>query len=88
MIRFFDFIFSLIGLLLLSPILLVLLIIGYFDTGSPVFCQERVGKNKQPFLLYKLRSMHLDIMECSFRRYEFSRAKTEFIQSRRTDTRA
>lgn len=60
MIRFFDFIFSLIGLILLSPILLVLLIIGYFDTGSPVFCQERVGKNKQPFNLYKLRSMHLN----------------------------
>jgi lipopolysaccharide/colanic/teichoic acid biosynthesis glycosyltransferase len=60
MIRFFDFIFSLIGLVLLSPILLVLVIIGYFDTGSPVFCQERVGKNKQPFNLYKLRSMHMD----------------------------
>jgi lipopolysaccharide/colanic/teichoic acid biosynthesis glycosyltransferase len=38
----------------------VLLIIGYFDTGSPVFCQERVGKNMQPFNLYKLRSMHVD----------------------------
>jgi len=60
MIRFFDFIFSLIGLILLSPIILVLLIIGFFDTGSPVFCQERVGKNKQPFNLYKFRSMHVD----------------------------
>jgi lipopolysaccharide/colanic/teichoic acid biosynthesis glycosyltransferase len=60
MIRFFDFIFSLIGLVLLSPILLALVIIGYFDTGSPVFCQERVGKNKQPFNLYKFRSMHVD----------------------------
>ena len=59
MIRFFDFIFSLIGLVLLSPIVIVLLIIGYFDTGSPVFCQERVGKNKQPFNLYKFRSMHI-----------------------------
>ena len=60
MIRFFDFIFSLIGLVLLCPIVIVLLIIGYFDTGSPVFCQERVGKNKQPFNLYKFRSMHVD----------------------------
>lgn len=49
-----------VGLLLLSPIIIILLIIGYFDTGSPVFCQERVGKNKQPFNLYKLRSMHID----------------------------
>lgn len=60
MIRFFDFIFSLIGLILLSPILMILLIIGYFDTGVPLFCQERVGKNKKPFNLYKLRSMHVD----------------------------
>ena len=60
MIRFFDFIFSLIGLVVLSPIVIVLLIIGYFDTGSPVFCQERVGKNKQSFNLYKFRSMHVD----------------------------
>ena len=60
MIRFFDFIFSLIGLLLLSPIILVLLIIGYFDTGSPVFFFFFMGKNKQPFNLYKFRSMHVD----------------------------
>ncbi|WP_229328633.1 sugar transferase [Flavobacterium ammonificans] len=60
MIRFFDFIFSLIGLVLLSPIILVLIIIGFFDTGSPIFCQERVGKNKQPFNLYKFRSMHVN----------------------------
>lgn len=60
MIRFFDLIFSLIGLVLLSPIVIVLLVIGYFDTGSPVFCQERVGKNKKPFNLYKFRSMHVD----------------------------
>ena len=60
MIRFFDFIFSLIGLVLLSPLIIFLLIIGYFDTGSPVFCQERVGKNKRPFNLYKFRSMHVD----------------------------
>lgn len=61
MIRFFDFIFSLIGLVLLSPIILVLLIIGYFDTGSPIFCQERIGKYKKPFHLMKVRSMHVNV---------------------------
>lgn len=60
MIRFFDFIFSFFGLFILSPIILVLLIIGLFDTGSPIFRQERVGKNKQPFNLYKFRSMHIN----------------------------
>jgi lipopolysaccharide/colanic/teichoic acid biosynthesis glycosyltransferase len=60
MIRFFDILFSFLGLLVLSPILLVLCIIGFFDTGSPIICQERVGKNKHPFNLYKFRSMYVN----------------------------
>ena len=60
MTRFFDFIFSFIGLVLFSPIFLVLIVIGYFDTGSPIFRQERVGKGKQPFRLMKFRSMNVN----------------------------
>lgn len=60
MIRLFDFVFSFFGLLILSPIGLILLILGYFDTGSPFFRQERVGINKKPFYLYKFRSMSLE----------------------------
>ena len=60
MIRFFDFIFSFFGLLILSPFIIILWGIGFFDTGSPIFRQERVGKNKQPFYLYKFRSMHIN----------------------------
>ncbi len=60
MTRIFDFIFSFIGLVLFSPIFLVLIVIGYFDTGSPIFKQERVGKGKQPFKLIKFRSMHVN----------------------------
>ena len=60
MTRIFDMLFSFLGLLLLSPILIVLIIIGYFDTGSPIFRQERVGKGKQPFRLMKFRSMHVN----------------------------
>jgi lipopolysaccharide/colanic/teichoic acid biosynthesis glycosyltransferase len=52
--------FSFLGLVLLSPILIVLLIIGYFDTGSPIFRQERVGRDKKPFRLMKFRSMHVN----------------------------
>lgn len=57
MLRLFDFIFSFFGLLLLWPILLVLIIIGYFDTGSPLFFQTRVGRNQKPFTLIKFRTM-------------------------------
>ena len=60
MIRLFDILFSFIGLVILSPVLIVLMIIGYFDTGFPIFRQVRVGKGKQPFRLIKFRSMLVD----------------------------
>jgi O-antigen biosynthesis protein WbqP len=55
-----DFTFSLVGLLILIPIILLLLIIRLFDTGSPLFRQERVGASKKPFNLLKFRSMHVN----------------------------
>jgi O-antigen biosynthesis protein WbqP len=60
MTRFFDIVFSFFGLLFLSPIILFLFIIGLFDTGSPLFRQERMGMNEKPFQLLKLRSMYLN----------------------------
>ena len=60
MIRFFDFFFAIFGLLILLPLLIVLTVIGYFDTSSPFFVQERVGKNKKPFKLVKFRSMFVN----------------------------
>ena len=60
MTRIFDILFSSFGLLVLSPIILLLLIIGLFDTGSPLFRQERVGVNQKPFNLLKFRSMHVN----------------------------
>ena len=60
MTRIIDILFSFFGLLFLSPIILLLLIIGLFDTGSPLFRQERVGVNQKPFNLLKFRSMHVN----------------------------
>ena len=60
MIRFLDFLFSLLGLVLGFPVLLILYVIGLFDTGAPVFRQERVGRNKKPFTLVKFRTMSVD----------------------------
>ncbi|MGL6260728.1 sugar transferase [Vibrio sp. WXL210] len=60
MIRLIDFLASLIGLIVLWPIILLVFIIGLFDTGSPVFIQERVGRNKKPFKLIKFRTMKTD----------------------------
>jgi lipopolysaccharide/colanic/teichoic acid biosynthesis glycosyltransferase len=60
MIRLFDIVFSLFGLIAGFPVLLILTIVGLFDTGSPIFRQERVGRNKKPFTLVKFRTMTLD----------------------------
>ncbi|WP_318461210.1 sugar transferase [Photobacterium leiognathi] len=60
MIRLLDFLASFLGLLLLWPLLLIVTIIGFFDTGSPIFVQKRVGKNKKPFKLVKFRTMSVD----------------------------
>lgn len=60
MIRSLDFVFSLLGLVCGSPVLLVIYLIGFFDTGSPLFCQQRMGRNKKPFVLVKFRTMSVD----------------------------
>ncbi|EKO3781224.1 sugar transferase [Vibrio metschnikovii] len=60
MIRLIDFLAAFFGLLFLWPVLLVVTIIGLFDTGSPIFVQERVGRNKKPFKLVKFRTMLVD----------------------------
>ena len=60
MYRLFDFVLALIGLILALPIFLVVFVIGLFDTGSPFFFQERVGKGKKPFILVKFRTMSID----------------------------
>jgi len=59
-IRLFDFVFSLLGLVFGFPVLLLLTVIGFFDTGSPIFRQERVGRHKKPFTLVKFRTMRKD----------------------------
>jgi lipopolysaccharide/colanic/teichoic acid biosynthesis glycosyltransferase len=60
LIRLFDFFFSLLGLVFGFPVLVILWIVGFFDTGSPLFRQERVGRNKKPFTLVKFRTMKKD----------------------------
>jgi lipopolysaccharide/colanic/teichoic acid biosynthesis glycosyltransferase len=57
MIRFFDFLFSLLGLIILSPLLILLWIAGLFENGSPLYKQQRVGYNQKLFFLIKFRTM-------------------------------
>lgn len=60
MLRVFDIVFSLLGLVCGFPALLAIYVIGLFDTGSPLFMQQRVGRHKKPFVLVKFRTMSVD----------------------------
>ena len=59
MIRFLDILFSLTGFLFFFPFLIVFFIISWFDTGSPLYIQKRVGLNLKNFYLIKLRTMKI-----------------------------
>jgi lipopolysaccharide/colanic/teichoic acid biosynthesis glycosyltransferase len=60
MYRLIDLLASILGLVVALPVFLVVYLIGLFDTGSPIFFQERVGKDKKPFILVKFRTMSVD----------------------------
>ena len=56
--RIIDITCSLIGLIILSPIFLIVSILVYIKLGSPIFfTQERVGKDRKIFKMIKFRTM-------------------------------
>lgn len=59
--RTFDIIFSLAGLIVLSPLLLLIFLLIKLSSKGPVFFrQERIGRHCKPFYIYKFRSMVLN----------------------------
>ncbi len=58
--RLFDIVFSLVGLVVLSPLFLVFSIILLFSKGPVIFRQERIGYKGKPFTIYKFRTMSID----------------------------
>jgi len=56
--RFIDVVLSIFGLLIISPLFVVLVLLVQINIGSPVlFFQVRPGKNEKPFRIIKLRTM-------------------------------
>ncbi len=56
--RVMDFLFSILGLLILSPLLVIFFLIVKFDSSGPgFFLQERVGRNGNVFKIIKFRTM-------------------------------
>ncbi|WP_081624528.1 sugar transferase [Thioalkalivibrio sp. AKL10] len=60
MIRVLDVVLSVLGLVVAAPVLLVLWLLGWMESRSPLFRQERVGRHQRPFVLVKFRTMRPD----------------------------
>lgn len=59
--RIFDFIMSLIGIIVLSPLILIVAILVKVTSEGPVlFKQRRIGKDNVEFNIYKFRTMRID----------------------------
>lgn len=56
-IRILDVFFSLVGIFFTLPLMAVIFVLSFFENGSPLFFQTRVGKNQKPFTLVKFRTM-------------------------------
>ena len=73
--RIFDIVISLIGLIVLSPLFLIIAIMIKLDSkGDVIFKQERVGLNAQLFYIYKFRSMCVGAESQGTGQYSFSGA--------------
>lgn len=62
--RVFDILFSLVAIIIFSPVMLVAAILTKITSPGPIlYKQERVGKNQKPFYMYKFRSMRVQTKE-------------------------
>jgi lipopolysaccharide/colanic/teichoic acid biosynthesis glycosyltransferase len=83
-IRFLDVVFSVLGLAFGLPLMLLLYIMLRSESSSPIYCQERVGKHKKKFTLYKFRTMRLGAKSLPTHEAEVSDITTIGITLRRT----
>ena len=58
--RLTDTLFAVIGLILLLVPMLLVTFFCYLDTGSPLFCQRRLGREQKIFVIFKFRTMKCD----------------------------
>ena len=59
--RFYDFVLALVGLIVLSPLFLILMICIKLDSKGPIlFKQKRIGRHKKHFNILKFRTMRID----------------------------
>ena len=59
-IRILDLILSSVILIFISPLFFIIFTICFFETGRPIFIQNRIGKNEKIFKILKFRTMKID----------------------------
>lgn len=70
--RVFDFLFALIGLIIISPVLLIVAIAIKIESPGPIiFKQVRLGRFGKPFTIYKFRSMCVGAEKTGSGQYSF-----------------
>lgn len=62
-IRIFDCSLAILGLIISMPLLIVLIIFAYVETGSPLYCQNRVGQGKKIYRIFKIRTMNVNVAD-------------------------
>ena len=60
LLRTLDILISLAGIIVSSPVMILIGIAGLIGNGSPVFLQQRVGRYRQTFTLMKFRTMAIN----------------------------
>ena len=55
-----DLMFSVLGLIFATPVMSFIFFLGFIETRSPIFRQERLGQNQIPFTLIKFRTMAIE----------------------------
>ncbi len=80
--RLFDFIISLLALIIISPILFLLFVLVKYESSGPfIFAQERVGKELKIFTIFKIRTMTEDASK------DANDKNTQYITTRVGDSR-
>ena len=76
MIRIFDFLIALFGIISLMPLMLLIFLILYFENKSPFFLQKRIGQNLKIFTLIKFRTMTKGTNNCATHLVDSTRITT------------
>ena len=76
--RLTDIVVSALGLIVLSPAILVIILVIAFQGGHPIFSQERIGRKGKPFKIHKFRTMKLDCEKDFIPRTEEEREAAAF----------